>query len=81
MKVRIEHVIVAEKREDAHDQQEYRTNVLPAKTPENTRAVSQHLLDVIREILHAIEPEHSRRFDEHDEQDGQTRTVNIQEFH
>lgn len=51
---------MAEEGEDADDQQERGANVLPAKAPENTRAMTQHLLDVIGEVVNAIEPKYAR---------------------
>lgn len=76
-----QHILVAEEREDADDHQEDGTNVLPADAPEDARMVAQHLVDVVREILHAIEPEDARRLHEHDKQNRQSGPVHIQEVH
>lgn len=71
---------MAQEREYADDQQEHRTNVFPTESPEDPRTFAQHLLDVVREIVHAVEPEDTRRFDEDDEQDRQSRAIDIQEL-
>lgn len=80
LKVRIEHVVVAQEGEDADDEQEHGTNVLPTEPPENTGTMAKHLFDVVGEVVDAVEPEDTCRFDKDHKQDGQSRPVNVQEL-
>lgn len=80
LEVRIEHVLVAQEGEDADNEQEHRADVLPTEPPENTGTVAQHLFDVVGEVVDAVEPEDSCRLDKDDEQDGQSRSINVKEL-
>lgn len=60
-------------------QQKHRTNVPPADAPENAWPLAQHLFDVGRKSIDAIEPKYSGGLNEHHKQDCQTGTVNVQE--
>lgn len=72
---------MAKEREYADHQQEHGADVLPAEAPINARTLAQHLLDVVAEVVDAIEPEHTGRLDEDDEKNSQSGPVNVKELH
>lgn len=62
-------------------QEEHRADVGPADPPEDPRRVAYHLLYVMRETVHTVEPTHPGSFNKHHEQDGDSRAVDVQQVH
>lgn len=62
-------------------QEEDWADVGPADAPEDPWRVTDHLLDVMRETIHSIEPAHPCRFHKHHEEDGDSRTVDVEQVH
>lgn len=62
-------------------QQKNRTNVCPANLPEKSRSVTQHSFHITGKTIHAIEPEDACRLHKHNEQNGQSWSIHIEEVH
>lgn len=61
----------------AHQEEDW-TDVIPADPPEDSWPVTNHLLYVMREAVHSVEPTYPGRFHEHHEQDRDSRAIHVQ---
>ena len=63
------------------DEEEERADELPDESPGHAGGERHHLLDVLRELLGAVQPEHAHRLEHHSAQDGGVRRVGVEKGH
>lgn len=64
----------------AHQEEDW-ADIVPADPPEDSWSVTDHLLYVAREAVHAVEPTHAGRLDEHHEEYRDSWAIHVQQVH